>query len=371
MSVAQLLELAAAGALAPTDLVSMEGADVEITVERFVALARGESVPVGKGLGSPTQARVGELPSWLADVIQAEAKAPPKTPPVALDWLADVAQIESVRVVKPPVIPDWLGDVAQTERPVPAAAPSAKSPPTRRPAAPAIPLDWLDDIRQIEESLQPRSPLPPTTPPPVPAKHPTVVPAPATAVPTPLPAAQHTRGSPPTVRPVPPTQIAPARPTTVVSVPGSPPPTLPQPAARYAPPPQLAPVPTTTLTDFPPPSAEQMGYDPETGRVLDAAVHARWQKTEALRRQQELAQVTTLSVAETFLEAQRLLQEWVDADENKALVVGADLAAVVNAPALQLLLRRYDGYGPVMREKLLKRLTFLVENRKKFFQAFS
>lgn len=115
---------------------------------------------------------------------------------------------------------------------------------------------------------------------------------------------------------------------------------------------------------------EVNGFDPTTGRILDPVAYERWQKTEAQRRQQELQQQPTLSVAEAFLDAQRAIQTWVDDEKNKPLVTSGDLATIRQCGSVQEILHRYEGYGPVMQEKLWKRLAFLVDNRQKFFKAF-
>jgi hypothetical protein len=77
-----------------------------------------------------------------------------------------------------------------------------------------------------------------------------------------------------------------------------------------------------------------------------------------------------MSVAGAFLQAQRALQEWVDNEANKPLVLVGDMEVIRKCPAVLELLERFESYGPVMGEKLWKRLTLLVDNRKKFFQAF-
>ncbi len=99
--------------------------------------------------------------------------------------------------------------------------------------------------------------------------------------------------------------------------------------------------------------------------------YERWQKAGAKRRQEELQRQPTVSVAEVFLAAQRAIQAWVDDDVNKPLVASGDLEVIRKCGSVQEVLRRYEGYGPVMQEKLWKRLTFLVENRRKFLKAFA
>jgi hypothetical protein len=60
----------------------------------------------------------------------------------------------------------------------------------------------------------------------------------------------------------------------------------------------------------------------------------------------------------------------VDDAANRALVVAGDTEAIRQCPSVQELFRRYQAYGALMQEKLWKRLTFLVDNRRKFIRAF-
>jgi hypothetical protein len=114
----------------------------------------------------------------------------------------------------------------------------------------------------------------------------------------------------------------------------------------------------------------QQGYNPDTGQILDPATYALWQKGETKRRKDELQKQRIVSVAEAYLDAQRAIQDWVDDETNKPLVVKGDIKTIRMCSVLQELLQRYAGYGPVMQEKLWKRVLFLVDNRQKFFKAF-
>jgi hypothetical protein len=77
------------------------------------------------------------------------------------------------------------------------------------------------------------------------------------------------------------------------------------------------------------------------------------------------------SVAEAFLDAHRALQNWVDDPANRPLIASGDLEPIRRCAAVQQLLARYEIYGPVMLERLYKRLAFLVEDRKKLLGAFA
>lgn len=284
MPAEKLLELASAGGASAGDWVWMEGMDVQITVERFLAIARAGKLP---------ESPANFLPEWLSDVARSEFIERSRRTPIP-DWLEEMQQAEKPSSSAPP-------------KPVPSPAAPAKAPPTADDfTIKGLPLDWLEDIRQIEESLR--------------------------------------------ARPVP-TAPPPQRPT----------------AAPLQPP--LAP-PVSPAPPQPPVSAEPRGYDPATGRILDPVAYDRWQKAEAKHRQEEAQKQPTVSVTEVFLDAQRAIQAWVDDDANKPLVTSGDLDAIRRSASVQEVLRRFEGYGPVMQEKLRKRLFFLVNNRKKFFKAF-
>jgi len=241
-------------------------------------------------------------------------KSPPPGPAIASedkslpDWLDDVAQSETPRP-RAPVAPDWLEDVRQSEKLSPGS-------PTQKATLAAVALDWLDDIRQIEESLR--------------------------------------------QRPAPPKEASP--PVNALRE---------QPPPRVSIPPSIPPMPKSPAPRQPAPGClEKPGYDPETGKILDPAAYARFQKAEAQRRQDELDKQPAVSVAEVFLDAQGALQEWVDDAANRALVMAGDMEPIRQSASVKELLARYDGYGSVMQEKLCKRLAFLVDNRKKFLKAY-
>jgi len=109
----------------------------------------------------------------------------------------------------------------------------------------------------------------------------------------------------------------------------------------------------------------------QNGRALfDSAVFARWQRDQQRKKEQGQESQPTVTVAEVFLGARRALQAWVDAERNKQLVLTGDMGATRRAVTLEGVLNAYQGYGPVMQEKLSKHLEFLVENRRKFYVAF-
>jgi hypothetical protein len=313
VSATRVLELAAAGVVGTDDLIWMAGTDVLISVKQFLAMARQGKLPSGNtnlpaaaAETATVAAGNGPLPDWLADVSQGNAHTPP--PAAVPDWMEDVREVEKLSTIS----------VSEGATPSISSASSAD-----------MPLDWLEDIRQIEESLhRPPGPAP---------------------------------DAPPPVEPV---STAPVLPPEPAGRPGPPMPLTAEPpaqagldhAAAISQPPLVSPVPC--------------GYNPETGQIVDPVAYALFLKAESQRRQEELERQPTVSVTEAFLDAQRALQDWVDADANRPLVALGEMQPIRNSRAIQELLRRYEAYGPVMQEKLQKRLELLVDNRKKFFKAF-
>jgi len=114
-----------------------------------------------------------------------------------------------------------------------------------------------------------------------------------------------------------------------------------------------------------------MGFNPETGQILNAEVFARWQKAQQEKKDRELAAQPEVTVYEVFLRARWALQDWVDAENNKPLIVSGSLDAIKQDPQVQQLVCTYQGYGDTMIDKLWKHFGFLVENRRKFYAAFA
>jgi hypothetical protein len=215
----------------------------------------------------------------------------------------------------PVAVPDWLADVAVVERSEPVAPP---------PKPPAF-LDWLDDVREVEgRGLPPAEPIPiPAPPPPAPAADP----VPASAPSPPVPVAE------------------------------APPEAIPVPLPAAAPAPAVG-------------GAEQTGLDPETGQILDPVLFERWLRQESLERQKELASRPTATIEELFEQARRELERWVDLDENKPLILSGDGQILRQNGRLRAILQPYECWGAEMTARLLRYLEFLVENRRRFYQAF-
>lgn len=428
MPAEKLLALAASGGASAGDWVWMEGMDVQITVERFLAIARMGQLP-----DSPDKFR----PEWLADVARNEIIERSREEPNP-DWLEEMrhANKSSPKAAPRPAAPgkpsadpstnkefpvDWLEDVRQGQKPrigspkpaPPPAAPSGQTSITDEFVIKGLPDDWLEDIQQIEEWLSaqalplpaqspasesPKAPSPlvanvpprPQAPATTPASLPTGPKAPALTPPSGPPSVSPRPQAPaaappqvPTVSPRPQVPAAAPQRPQVPTVPPQPQPPTAAPSGPNVPPrpqvpaaapqvPTVPPRPQAPAAVPPPPSitAEQRGFDPTTGRILNTVLYNRWQKTDGQRRQEELRRQRTILVADAFVNAQRAIQEWVDADANKPLVVSGDLEAIYGTASLREILRGFEVYGPLMQDKVRKRLAFLVENRRKFYKAF-
>ena len=109
----------------------------------------------------------------------------------------------------------------------------------------------------------------------------------------------------------------------------------------------------------------ETGFDPQTGRILDDAKFRRWQRS-AVSRQSKL---TNESLFEAFRKARIAIENWVDDDTRRPLIRKGDLTAIKQDKGLVALLKRYEGFGAPMRDRLVKHLEFMVENRRKYYLA--
>jgi hypothetical protein len=111
-----------------------------------------------------------------------------------------------------------------------------------------------------------------------------------------------------------------------------------------------------------------MGYDPDTGQVLDAEKYKRWTKAQKEVKTETAAVGET--IYETFLRANNTLQEWIDDERNKALVIQPSIDAVKNDPNFRALVLSFETHGKDLMNRLSKRVDFLIENRRKFYADF-
>ncbi len=316
----------------------------------------------------------------------------------APDWLDDVEVETGPRAVDwgKPALPDWLSDIAQSEglQPPPAlsTAPVAGPPPVAAldSAMPVsepileIPpenviLDTDCDVELLDEVLPADEPpvaeVAPPEKPPVPSALPA---APVPPLPAPPPAIARQERPLPVARPVVSPVVAQAPPAPAVpqalSPPGAPG-ALPPPASpAIGQVPQAVPAPPLPAPAAPAIDPRQfvialMGFDPRTGEVTDAAQFKQWRKEQTKLARSQAAAQPGKTIQEVFHEARSILERWVDAEGNRSLILTGDLDAVRRHPALQEFLDRYRGYGTPMMAKLWRQVDYLVENRKKYYEA--
>jgi hypothetical protein len=89
------------------------------------------------------------------------------------------------------------------------------------------------------------------------------------------------------------------------------------------------------------------------------------------QRREGVAAPSTATLPEIFRRAKREIQDWVDQDQNRAVVVRGDREAMRRDDGLQDVLHRYQGYGPEVADKLLRHLEFVVENRRQYYAALT
>ena len=128
---------------------------------------------------------------------------------------------------------------------------------------------------------------------------------------------------------------------------------------------QPVPLPNATVDSLANKTVEETGFDPQTGKILDAERFRKWQKAAHSKQ-------TTLSnesLFEVFRKARTAIENWVDDDSRRPLILSGDLEAIKNDPQLLAILRQFQGYGSAMHDKLAQHLEFMVENRRKYYAA--
>jgi hypothetical protein len=262
----------------------------------------------------------------------------------------DVTDAARVSVGTSP-LPDWLQDVARQQPHGPVPGPSA---------SPELP-DWLEDLRLWyglgEVTVPLHAPLPVQSQQRVPGG----------------PSPRDSRGSAPT-------RLG----KTVVMTPDTEGPGQPAPSAPPATA-AAAPTPPPLPAGPPPPRAEresvpatgetvleravrEIGFDPRTGQVLDPVQFAAWERQQASLPVAAGAP-TNATLMEVFRQARIAVENWVDDEGRRPLILRGDVQEITRDGELAALLQQFAGYGPVMREKLLRHLAFLVENRRKYYSA--
>jgi hypothetical protein len=256
------------------------------------------------------------------------------------DWLADLAAVESKGALPGPLpseeIPEWLEDLrlwVGLDLYAPAMQSSAEMTTialSDATLAGAIP-DWLESWMAPEKpgvAQQDQAPPAPAAPP----------------IPVVLP-------------------VVPALP----SVPSQPPiaPLAAVPTSRVA-------APTGDVKPFANPRQTRLqarGIDVETGRILDPEQFHKWKRQQAQPASIGQPAVSNASLFEAFRNARTAIYRWADDEANHACVMQAEPEEIKRQPEIQLILHEYANYGKGMQEKLLRHLEFMVETRRKYYNA--
>ncbi len=112
----------------------------------------------------------------------------------------------------------------------------------------------------------------------------------------------------------------------------------------------------------------ETGFDSRTGQILDPEQFQKWKHSNAPSAA-PAGRPTNVALLEAFHKARNVLSGWLDDDAHRELVLRGDLDDIEDSAGVTAILDKYAGYGPVLREKLVKHLAFLVENRRKYDAA--
>jgi len=115
-------------------------------------------------------------------------------------------------------------------------------------------------------------------------------------------------------------------------------------------------------------AVRETGVDPETGQILDPVRFEKW-KQEIAKSPNDNRAPTNASLMEVFRDARLATERWVDDESRRSLILEASWDQIVNNPDLLAVLKPFSEHGPVMEEKLLKHLAFMIENRRSYYAA--
>jgi hypothetical protein len=311
-SVEEIKECITQKMLVESDWVWQDGVDVRLRAASVFDF----SPPAG----------VSPVPDWLADVVEVKKKGLLSTPSAIKEtpeWLEDLRLWIALEQYEP----GWEAFNKTAE--------STASTPSQAGGIPDGLASWSVPAAPKESSTaSPRSPVIPVS---VPAS-PTVGPvfAPPAAKP-PIPA--------PPVLKVP----KPAAPT--------PPATETKPAAFE---------PAKTLAEQ---MLEASGFDSETGQILDAQKFRQWKQQQARSSSANQPGVSNASLFEVFRKGRTAIEAWVDDESNILCMLHAEPDELKRNREVQAILDAYANYGQDFQEKLLRHLEFMVNNRRKYYQA--
>lgn len=229
------------------------------------------------------------------------------------------------------------------------------------------PASWLEDLRVWYglEVLPAGSPPAPSTVSPAPASDPTT---PLVKVPSALDPAV---ASPPTLVPFA------GAPRALPVIASSPPPSRqqipPVPVAlvkeQPVEPTKPASRPSETVADsIARRAAEETGIDLQTGEIVDPARYEKW-KQAGCGSTGSRASANSVPLMEAFRRARIAVENWVDDEAHRSLILTGDPQQLTRCPEVSALLHEYAVHGTVFGEKLARHFAFIVENRKQFYAA--
>ena len=117
------------------------------------------------------------------------------------------------------------------------------------------------------------------------------------------------------------------------------------------------------------PTPAEMGYNPDTGQIIDPVRYSQWLRDQKQKKAQQ--QAAAMTVQEAFMKARNDLGNWVDLDKNRQLILTGDMEAIRNDPAIKTFMLAHLKYGQEVLHKLWSYLEFVIENRRKYYFAFA
>jgi hypothetical protein len=318
----EMKALARKGELKPADLVWAEGTDAAYAISAEAAIDFSTLPP-------PPSPRPGALPDWLADVESMDRTGPLPGPAAAAEtpeWVEDMLL--------------WFG---AEERPVQQATPPApkKLTPAAGPAISKSVEKW--DVDVLEPAASSAPPVPSSTR-------------------SPASYRDNRLDAIPFATPVdPPASEAELRPTTgKAPSPATPAEPLPTPTARATPAPATQRLVNKTLLET--------GFDPATGRIVDAAKFEKWKHRSASLAGGS-SSLTNASLLEIFRKGRLAVEAWVDDERNRSFVMDASIADIHQNAGVIEILSKCSHAGSELQSKLKQHLAFIVENRRKYYRA--
>jgi uncharacterized protein DUF4339 len=367
----KIKELARQGALDQQDLIWLEGSDPR------------DACPASAALDFANLPLVSfPAPDWLEDVAKTEKIGPlPEQLPLSKEtplWLEDMrlwfgldiyaaaktGQEPSTAAPQTGGMPDWLeGWIAPEEPKRPRTEVTGKAPPaplskdaSTSQKLPTAKLPVATPVVPVAKPVLPLAkPVLPLATPIVPTATPVPSPPPATAsLPTAsLPQAVPYRMSQATFL----EKLASAKGKTA-EAPTAKPPLAPVTAEKT----KSGPVPVELLAAK---AIQETGFDLTTGQILDPEKFRKWQKSSPASQ----PAVSNESLFEVFRKSRLAIENWVDEDCNRPLVMAGGLGAIKKNAQVLAILQKHPGYGAVLQDKLIQHLEFMVENRKKYYSA--